>query len=344
MMSSSQARPAVFVDRDDTLIEDSGYISDPDQVELLEGTASAIARLREAGLPVVVVSNQSGIARGLFSEEQLAKVHQRMQDLLQEQGTGVDAIYYCPYLDGPEAVQSDYRRDSDLRKPKPGMLLLAAEEMSIDLGGSWMVGDSERDVEAGRAAGCQAVLLTRSGTTASASADFVVADLPAAADLILSSMTSEGVENMNADRAPVTDCAALEDEQGDGQGIGADSPGDGKPVAAGDGDSTGSGVEATASEGSSHGDSPSRRADDVGLILEELRMLRREQQHVDFSIGKLAGAVAQAFALCGIGWGLYAWTNVASDSSAANTATLALLAGIAFQLMALTFFSVGGKK
>ena len=193
-MSNSTARPAVFIDRDHTLIDDPGYISNPEQVRLLEGAAEAVARLRQAGYPVVVATNQSGVARGLLTEEQLAVVHQRMRDLLEARGAGmagVDAIYSCPYLDGPEAVCEAYRRDSDLRKPKPGMLMLAAREMNLDLSASWVIGDSQRDVQAGRAAGCRTVLIDRNDEPAEAddsaqsSADHVAVDLPAAVDFIL---------------------------------------------------------------------------------------------------------------------------------------------------------------
>lgn len=187
-------RAAVFLDRDNTLIADPGYISDPDQVRLLPGAAAALRRIRSAGFAAVVVTNQSGIARGRITEPQLAAVHARMRELLRAQGADVDAIYYCPYLDGPEAVVAGYRRDSDLRKPKPGMLLSAAREMGIDLGRSWMVGDSVRDIEAGRAAGCRTIRLAgrvedRVGD--GPGADHVAADLGEAVECILSSQVRQ---------------------------------------------------------------------------------------------------------------------------------------------------------
>lgn len=154
-------RPAVFLDRDDTLIEDRGYIGNPDDVRLVPGAAEAVRRLSEAGYLVVVVSNQSGIARGLFDEDDLAAVHSRFEALLRESGAALDAAYYCPYLDGDAAKVEEYRRNSELRKPKPGMLLKAADDLDIDLARSWMVGDSDRDVEAGRCAGCRTVLVRK---------------------------------------------------------------------------------------------------------------------------------------------------------------------------------------
>lgn len=154
---------AVFLDRDGTIIEDRGYIRDPDDVALLPGAGEAIRKLADAGNLIVVVSNQSGVARGLFDEAALDRVHRRMEELLREQGAPLHGVYYCPYLDGPEAVVEAYRQKSDLRKPGAGMLRLAAQEMGIDLGNSWMVGNSPADVQAGASAGCQTVLIHRNG-------------------------------------------------------------------------------------------------------------------------------------------------------------------------------------
>ena len=352
-MSNGTAKPAVFVDRDHTLIDDPGYISEPDQVRLLAGVPPAIARLREAGTPVIVVTNQSGVARGLFTEEQLAAVHQRMQDLLQAEGTGVDAIYYCPYLDGPEAVCEDYRRDSDLRKPKPGLLRLAAREMDLDLKASWMIGDSERDVQAGRAAGCRTVLIDlsarhthfthrrdagattqmgRNGGVEPSSADHVAADLPSAVEYILTQAEAGAMKHTNEPSdsepsgeptCPQTDSSRPEEAETVGK------------------------AEHSEATDQQPGPRTARLAGDNAVlreILDELRMIRRQQQHEDFSIGKLAGAIAQAFALCAVGWGLYSWMNAATDPNAADSATVSLLIGIAFQLMALTFFATASKK
>ncbi len=152
---------AVFFDRDNTLIEDPGYISDPDRVRLYPDAAAAVARLRRAGYRIVVVSNQSGVARGLITEQQLEAVNERVQTLFAGDGAALDGVYSCPYLDGPEATVEAYRRDSPLRKPAPGMLLEAARELRLDLGRSWMIGDAARDVEAGRRAGCRTILLER---------------------------------------------------------------------------------------------------------------------------------------------------------------------------------------
>lgn len=133
---------AIFLDRDNTLIEDPGYLADPNQVKLLPGVTQAIKRWNESGYQVVVVTNQSGLARGLITEKQLNDIHDRLESLLEAEDAKVDAIYYCPYLEGPEAIVRKFKRDSKLRKPKPGMLIKAAEELGLDLDYSWMVGDA----------------------------------------------------------------------------------------------------------------------------------------------------------------------------------------------------------
>ena len=287
-MSSELARPAVFVDRDNTLIRDPGYLRDPDQVQLIPGAVESLQRLRSAGYPVIVVSNQSGVARGYLTEEDVAAIHERLNSLLIAKGAGVDAIYYCPYLDSVEAVRTEYRVDSDLRKPKPGMLLLAAREHGLDLSRSWMIGDGERDVQAGKSAGCRAILLATNGQTPSTAADHIAGDLPAAVDLILGGV------------CPPPPAAAPE------------------PPAP---------------------SAPQRPDTSVQQIVDELRLLRREQHFSHFSLAQLVAAVAQAFALCALAWGLYAGINGADEA-----AKIRLLAAITFQLLALTGVAAAARK
>jgi len=308
-------RPAVFVDRDNTLIEDPGYISDPDQVRLLNGAAESVARLREAGYPVVVVSNQSGVARGYFTEDDLTAVHRRMQQLLGEQNAGVDAIYYCPFLDGEEAKVERYRRDSHLRKPKPGLLLMAADEINLELSKSWMVGDALKDAQAGRAAGCRTILIGTGHNNGAEDADYLSADLSTAVDIILA-------EN-------ATEAATEEDAM-------IPTPGEADTHASSEAPDVPADADAQESRSEIHttGIDASLR-----LILEELRLARRERQYSDFSIAHLAGAVAQAFALCAIGWGLYDMID-----GEPGRAVAPLLVGIAFQMMALTGFLAGRKR
>lgn len=166
--------PGAFLDRDGTLIEDVGYISDPEQVVFLDGAIDALRTLRDLGFALIVVSNQSGIARGLISEQQADAVHRRFLALLEDEGVGLDAVRYCPH--GPDA-------NCSCRKPLPGLLLDAAHDLGIDLAHSVMVGDKADDVEAGRRAGCRTV---RFGDDDGA--DFSAPDWPAAVEFIRTSM------------------------------------------------------------------------------------------------------------------------------------------------------------
>ncbi len=342
-MNVEAQRPAVFLDRDKTLIEDPGYIDHPDLVRLIDGVPEALIRLRDLGYALVIVTNQSGIARGLLTEDDLAAIHDRLRDLLREKGAEVDAVYFCPYLDGPQAVLEEYRRDSELRKPKPGMLLLAAEEMGLDLERSWIVGDSFTDAEAGRAAGCRAVLV----------GDFSGEDRSRAEDVaeFVAKGLDQAVEHVREQTvAPGT--RAVESEHPEESQPGCQQP---KPQSktalktppqkqATPRPSLGSDPRSMSEVkmGSSSRSDGSQNDEVLSQILDELRMMRRERQYEDFSIGKLAGAVTQAFALCAIGWGLYVWIQ-GGDGSATST-TIWLLAGIAFQLLALTCFSSAHKK
>ena len=151
----------VFLDRDNTLIADPGYISSPEQVHLMPGVGDALRNLRRGGFKLVLVTNQSGIARGLLSVADLERIHAELRRQLQEQGASLDAIYYCPFH--PEGTVAPFGRESIDRKPSPGMVVQAAVELDLDLGASWLVGDSGRDIEAGRRGGCKTVLLAAAG-------------------------------------------------------------------------------------------------------------------------------------------------------------------------------------
>jgi D,D-heptose 1,7-bisphosphate phosphatase len=184
------ANRAVFLDRDQTIIEDPGYISDPSLVKVLPGVDLAIKSLRQGGYLAVVVTNQSGIARGLLTVDMLDKIHGEMRRQLAAGGAHLDAVYYCPFH--PEGTVEPYAVDSDLRKPSPGMLLKAAGDLDIDLSGSWMVGDGARDIEAGQRAGCRTIRIRSASPAVSAEADdenvqadFVVRNVLEAAKLIL---------------------------------------------------------------------------------------------------------------------------------------------------------------
>jgi D,D-heptose 1,7-bisphosphate phosphatase len=149
-------KPAVFFDRDGTLIIDTGYLSSPDEVKLLPGATQLLLNLRAAGYLLVVISNQSGIGRGWITEDQARSVDSRFRALLFARGVTLDAIYYCPHV--PEV-------NCDCRKPNPGLLRRAAAEIGIDLPRSYMVGDRVSDCEAGEAAGCRPILLVHDKST-----------------------------------------------------------------------------------------------------------------------------------------------------------------------------------
>lgn len=158
--NNSPGKPAVFLDRDGTINEQMGYINHICRFQLLPGAAEAIKMLNDADIPVVVISNQSGLARGYFPEELLDAVHDKMNGLLAEKGAHVDGIYYCPHH--PEAKEERFRAACNCRKPKPGLVLRAAEEMHLDPEQSFVVGDRWSDIKT--AANCGATsILVRTG-------------------------------------------------------------------------------------------------------------------------------------------------------------------------------------
>ena len=153
-------QPAVFLDRDGTLIEEVGYPTRPQQIRILGGVARGLARLAEAGFKRVVVTNQSGIARGLMTEDDLDHFHEALDEQFDLLGAAVDAYYACPHHpDRSGAARPDLAIECDCRKPKPGLILQAAEDLDIDLGASWAIGDTWRDVQAGQAAGLRTIKL-----------------------------------------------------------------------------------------------------------------------------------------------------------------------------------------
>lgn len=178
---------AVFLDRDGTLIEHYDYITEVSQVKLLPRTAEPLRRLKDRGYRLVMVTNQSGVARGMLTEKKLLEIHDYLKSLLAEQGVYLDQIYYCPYH--PEGVVEKYRRDSELRKPQPGMMKLAARDLDIDLARSWLIGDDDRDILAGQAAGCRTILLEQRGSAlvrrGEAQATYRAVNFQEAANLII---------------------------------------------------------------------------------------------------------------------------------------------------------------
>ncbi len=153
-----EQKPAVFLDRDGVIIDEVNYLARVEQVRVIPGAAAAIRRLNAAGIPVVVVTNQAGVARGYFPESQVAVVHDHLSKVLaDEAGARIDHYDYSPFH--PTEGVGEYKRDTDCRKPNPGMLLRSAAKLGLDLGGSWMVGDKLSDLQAGAAAGCRTILV-----------------------------------------------------------------------------------------------------------------------------------------------------------------------------------------
>lgn len=182
---------AVFLDRDGTINEEMGYINHTDRFVLLPGVAAAIRRINESGLKAVVVTNQSGAARGYFPRELIDEVHHKMGCLLEEEGAFLDGIYTCTHAPPGEGKSGG----CDCRKPAIGLMQQAAQELELDLLRSYVVGDRFRDVEMARNAGAKAVLVLTGygkgeleflGSSSKVQADFVAADLEEAVDWILS--------------------------------------------------------------------------------------------------------------------------------------------------------------
>jgi len=175
-------RPAVFLDRDGTILVEKDYLADPDEVELLPAAADAMRRLQDAGYALVVVSNQSGIARGLYGEAEYRAVDRRMRELLLGRGVHIAASYHCPH-------HPDFTGPCDCRKPAAGMFVRAVRELGLDAARSWLVGDRLRDLEPGTTLGARGLLVRtgygQSEARAAAEAGFeVVPDLAAAAGRI----------------------------------------------------------------------------------------------------------------------------------------------------------------
>lgn len=178
-------RKAVFVDRDGTINEESGYLFRKEDCRFIPGAVEAIVQLHKAGFLVVVITNQSGIARGYYSAADLEQLHLHMAGEIAAAGGRIDGWYYCPHHPDYPAEYSQ----CDCRKPLPGMLQRAAHELGIDLAASWMVGDKIADVSAGVAAGCQTILVkTGYGAAEALSApeeQIILDDLGAAAAFII---------------------------------------------------------------------------------------------------------------------------------------------------------------
>jgi D-glycero-D-manno-heptose 1,7-bisphosphate phosphatase len=180
---------AVFIDRDGTINEDVGYLSSPDDLVIYPWASEAIRLINKAGLKAIVVTNQSGIARGLLSEADLELIHRRLREELSRQGAHIDGIYFCPHH--PQIGNEKYRMQCDCRKPAAGMLRVAAEEHRVDFNRSWLIGDKASDLESAARVGARAILVLTGygprtlGRIEPARAEFTAPNLLAAVQGIL---------------------------------------------------------------------------------------------------------------------------------------------------------------
>ncbi len=194
---------AVFLDKDGTLLEDVPYSVDRSNMKVLQGAGEGLRLLSSAGYRLLVVSNQSGVARGYFPEQALVGVETRLGEMFTELGVPLEAFYFCPHH--PMGRVPEYAVSCSCRKPQPGLILRAAAEHDLDVGRSWMIGDILDDVEAGHRAGCRTVLIdngneTEWELTPARRPDYTAPDLSEAAACILS------VDG----RAPSADAAGLQ--------------------------------------------------------------------------------------------------------------------------------------
>ena len=193
----NEGKPAIFLDKDGTLVIDVPYNVDPERIQLYPGVAAGVRQLHQAGYALVVVSNQSGVARGYFQESALGAVEERLRDLL---GVPLTGFYYCPHH--PAGTVPEYAIACACRKPEPGMLLQAAADHHLDLSQSWLIGDILNDVEAAHRARCRAVLISNGNETEwqmgeGRIPDYVASDLWDAAHFILDSRKQTWVNPIN---------------------------------------------------------------------------------------------------------------------------------------------------
>ena len=325
---------AIFLDRDDTLIEDPGYINDPDQVKLIDGAAEALMELKALGYKLIVVTNQSAVARGIVTEKVLADIHERLRRLLAEKSVSLDDIYYCPYH--PEGVVPKYRKESNYRKPNPGMLLEAADDMSIDLGESWCIGNNSSDVEAGLKAGCKTVLLDAPSRQREAGSpvlpdgvapDYKAVNIKEAVNIIKKHLRSADddhpeVEAATADRTEPADQTAPQVSE-----VAEPAP---------------QAEQRETQPEQQEQDTPASTTDELLRdILAQLKRLQRTQMFHEFSVMRLMAGVVQILVLFCL---LVTVWFLMSPNRQDNLVFMALGFAVVLQLMTLTFYTMHGRK
>jgi len=307
------ANKAIFLDRDGTLIEDAGYINNPDQVKLLDGAAEALIEFTALGYKLIVVSNQSAVARGIVTEKVLGEINNRLKQLLAEKGAYLDQIYYCPYH--PDGVIAKYRKESDWRKPNPGMLLAAADEMDIDLGQSWVIGNSGCDIESGLRAGCKTILINWSShhkqpELGEANPDYKGVNIREAVNIIKKYHRCSGEAGAEVQPAPTPQAEAAPPTR----------------------------LQTAAVEQNISGD----RAEQLLIgILEQLKSMQRADMFGEFSMMRLiAGAVQVIVLFCLL---ISLWFLM-SPTRQDNSVLISLGFAMVFQMMSLTFYIMQGRK
>lgn len=321
---------AIFLDRDDTLIEDPGYINDPDQLKLLDGIPEALIELRSMGYKLIVVSNQSAVARGIISEKALGEIHDRLRQALAEKGAYLDQIYYCPYH--PEGVVAKYRKESDWRKPNPGMLLAAAEQMDIDLSQSWMIGNSDRDIEAGSRAGCKTILIDRAlhydaPRPGSPRPSYKAVNLKEATNILKQHSRSSSKQEAQAHALDHDQSQAILETR-ESSHISDQLETEMARAA----------PESAAPEQAN----PSDRTEQLlNNILEQLKAMKRAEMFSEFSVTRLIAGVTQIIVLFCL---LISVWFLMSPTARSSAVSVALGFATVFQLMSLTFYMMQGRK
>lgn len=311
------------MDRDDTLIEDAGYINHPDQIKLLDGVPEALAELKQLRYKLVVVSNQSGVARGIVTEKVLGEIHNRLKQLLAEKGAALDGIYYCPYH--PDGVIPKYKKQSDWQKPNPGMLLAAADEMDIDLGQSWAIGDNNRDIEAGLRAGCKTILIDspsrqKQPIPTGPNPDYRAVNMKEAVNIIKKHHRSTGEHRTQTQSKPVAksrqQLQTIDDE--------LDQP---EPEAA------------KATQQNVSGSEENEQL--LSAILEQLKTMHRADMFSEFSMIRLIAGIMQIAVLFCLVIGIWL---LLTPNRQNNSVLIALGFAIVFQVMSLTFYTMQKYK
>jgi D-glycero-D-manno-heptose 1,7-bisphosphate phosphatase len=157
MQANNNLQSAIFIDRDGTINEDIGYVSSPDELIIYPWAAEALRLINESGMKAIVITNQSGVARSLYTEQTLGAIHDRLTRELSRSGARIDGIYYCPHH--PEIGDETYRKTCECRKPRPGMLLDAARDHRIDLAASYVIGDKASDINLAAEVGARGALV-----------------------------------------------------------------------------------------------------------------------------------------------------------------------------------------